>query len=454
MEVLTVFRILIVDDDSEIRGALKAILTQGGHDITEAENGKVAQDLLSSQVFDLVISDLQMPVVNGLELLAWLKARRKSLPVILVTGFAQILETQRAFQLGADDFFSKPFSYQGILKSVDRLLRPGSLPAQAEDPGAQFCRIPIEDFVSSAGVQINVYIKLSDSKYVRVAHKGDQVPAERVESYKSKGLAYVYAKKEDFCRLVGFSMDLSHLLKKSSQVATEKKLRFLRYTTELVLENAFVNGINGKAFKQAADCLELLLSVVTENHSYLEVLEILNTHADWLYAHSLGVSLYSVMIGRRMGWTAQSTLFKLGVSGLFHDIGEKELPVDLLGKGRPALSLDERKQIESHAGRSKDILLALKGLPEDVLQAVYEHHEDCTGRGYPRQVSSEKIHPLAKIVAVADRFCYLAMVSPQSQGAGAKEALQQMQLHHSQELDKVALNALRSLCTDPEANSL
>lgn len=444
------FRILIVDDDSEIRGALKAILNQGGHHITEAENGKVAQDHLSSQIFDLVISDLQMPVVNGLELLVWLKARRKSLPVILVTGFTQILETQKAYELGADDFFTKPFSYQGILKSVDRLLRPGSLPAQPEDPGALFCRIPIEDFVSSTGVQINVYIKLSDSKYVRVAHKGDQIPSERVENYKSKGLSYVYAKKEDFCRLVGFSVNLSHLLKNSSQIATEKKLRFLRYTTELILENAFVNGINGKAFKQAADCLDLILSVVTENHSYLEVLEILNTHADWLYAHSLGVSLYSVMIGRRMGWTAQSTLFKLGVIGLFHDIGEKEIPASLLTKGRPSLSLDERKQVESHSRRSKDILLELKGLSEDILQAVYEHHEDCTGRGYPRQISSEKIHPLAKIVAVADRFCYLAMANPQSQGTGAKEALQQMQLHHFQELDKTAFSALKALCVDQE----
>jgi response regulator RpfG family c-di-GMP phosphodiesterase len=446
------FRILVVDDQTEVRAALKAILTVSGHTVFEAENGMKAQAFLEADQVDLVISDIQMPMVNGIELLTWIKSKTAT-PVIIITGFSHILETRTAFKLGADDFFTKPFSYKGILNAIERLLIKSSETTPPENLESLYCRIPIEDFVSSERVQINIYIRLSETKYIRVAHKGDQIPSVKVDAYKARGLDYLYARKEDFSQLVGFNMDLSQVLKEKSNISAEKKLRFLRYTTELILEHAFVNGINPKAFKQAAECLELVLSLITESQNLFEMLEILNTHAEWLYAHSLGVSVYSVMIGRKIGWTQQSTLFKLGASGLFHDIGQKEISKDLLVKGRPFLSIEERKQIETHASRGKDILLELKELSDDILQIVYEHHEDCTGQGYPRQVPSEKIHPLAKVISVADRFCYLAMAGPNSPGRTVKEVIQQMQVHHSHELDKVAFNALKSLCTNAEVGS-
>ena len=446
------FKILIVDDQAEVREALKAILEQGGHILAEAQNGRVAQNLIQANEFDLVISDLQMPDVNGLELLSWIKANKK-LPVILLTGFTELLETQKAYKLGADDFFTKPFSIKDILSSINRLMAPPLELHTPRETSEQYCRIPIEDFVSSSSVQINVYIKLSEEKFVRVAHKGDLVPKERVENYKSRGLTYLYARKEDFARLVGFNLVLSHAVRDDDKISQEKKLRFLRYTTELVLENAVVNGVNTRAFKQAVDCLELVLSLITENQNIFETLAIMNTHADWLYAHSLGVSLYSVMIARRMGWSAQATLFKLSVGGLFHDIGQKEISLEVLQKSRSHLSFEERKLIESHTTRSKEILLDLKALSDDVIQIVYEHHEDCTGRGYPRNISQEKIHPLAKIVAVADRFCYLAMKGPISKGESAREVLRKIQIFHGHELDKTAFNALAALCSEGEATA-
>lgn len=187
-------RVLVVDDQRGMREALRALLAGGGHDVTEAENGKVAQEILESDNFDLVISDIQMPHVNGVELLAWIKAR-KAIPVILVTGFSHILETQQAFDLGAADFLIKPFSYKDITRAIDRLFAPKPAVAEYDGPATAYCRIPIEDFVSGASVQINIYIKLSDSKYIRVAHAGDQIPTDRVENYKAKGLAYLYAEK-------------------------------------------------------------------------------------------------------------------------------------------------------------------------------------------------------------------------------------------------------------------
>jgi putative nucleotidyltransferase with HDIG domain len=436
---------LVVDDEPGIRAALAAILHQGGHKVVQAENGRRAQEILQSESYDLVITDLQMPEVDGLTLIEWIKAHKPT-PIFLVTAFAHIIETQQAYELGVEEFFSKPFSFKDITVAINKLRGdPGA--AEPEDVDALYCRIPIEDFVSSSGFQISVYIKLAEKKYVRVAHKGDEIAGDRVETYKSKGLAYLYAKKEDFTRLVGFNLNISELLKKNSKISSEKKLAFLRYTAELILENTVVNGIHSRSFQQAVEYLNTCLEVITESEDIFGMLQVLNNHSDWLYAHSLGVSVYSVMIGRKMGFSSQATLFKLAMSGLFHDIGQKELEKEVLSRGRGLLSFEERKKMESHTARSREILREIQEISEDIVQIVYEHHEDCTGRGYPRQVPAEKIHPLAKVVAAADRFCYLALVSPHSPGCEATEAVRQMVLHHSGELDRTAFTALKSLCS-------
>jgi DNA-binding NtrC family response regulator len=105
----TAKRILVVDDDEIFRTALKSTLEAEGYQIAVAANGKIAQNLIGVETFDSVISDIRMPEVNGIELLHFAKRTRPELPVILMTGFAELEETNEAFQLGANQFLSKPF---------------------------------------------------------------------------------------------------------------------------------------------------------------------------------------------------------------------------------------------------------------------------------------------------------------------------------------------------------
>jgi response regulator RpfG family c-di-GMP phosphodiesterase len=440
-------KILIVDDDPAIRQALNIILTRIGHVSTEVEDGLAAQKILQSDEFALVISDFQMPGMNGLDLLKWIKANKK-IPVILITAFSHILETQQAFDLGADDFFAKPFNYKDILKAVEKIISPKSLKAKEPviDEQGQYCQVPIEDFISNAGVQISIYIRLSEHKYVCVAHKGDVLPADRIESYKQKGVTSLFARKDEFAKLVGFNLDFSKIKNESKSESEQNKFKFLRYSAEMCFEKALVGGVDTNAFRQATDCLNICLSIVTESQSLYEILEMLNKHADWLYIHSLGVSLYSIMIGRKMGWAGQATLFKLSTAGLFHDIGEKEIDVATISKSRVALSFDERKSIETHPTRSKEILQNIKEISDDIVQIVYEHHEDRLGQGYPRQLTKERIHPLAKIVNVADLFCSFALPGPRGPGGNAKQALSQMNAQYGDKLDRPAMTALKELC--------
>ena len=439
-------KILVADDESGIREILNEILKSEGHLVTEATNGAEAKELLSSGDFDLVISDIQMPNMSGVELLQWVKAN-KNTPFMLITGFSNLFETKQAFEMGASEFLNKPFTRKDIRESIERVFETNS----SSDHDRNYCRIPIEDFVSSSGFQVNVYAKLSDTKFVRVAHKGDLIPAERVETYQKKGVNFLYAKKEEFAKVVGFNLELSNFISTSKGITQAKKLRFLKYTSELVLENCFVNGLDSASYHQASQCLDVCLSIVSENEKLFDTLEMLNRHSNWLYAHCLGVSIYSVMIGRKIGWKSQSTLFKLAIAGLLHDIGSKELPESLLLKPREKMTSEERRLYETHPSRSRELLLNC-GLPEEIIQVVHEHHEEGNGQGYPRHVMKLKIHPLVRIVSLADKFCYLVMKSPGSDSAYPPEtAFAKIVAEANNDIDQKELAALRSICVGTAA---
>src|ERR1700712_4737215 len=116
-------RILVVDDQEMMRDSLAATLVREGHEVIAAGDGAAAVARLQSPArFDLVISDLKMPKMTGIELLAEVKRLRPELPVVLMTAFATVQTAVEAMKLGAYDYIQKPFDGEEIKLLVDRTL--------------------------------------------------------------------------------------------------------------------------------------------------------------------------------------------------------------------------------------------------------------------------------------------------------------------------------------------
>jgi HD-GYP domain-containing protein (c-di-GMP phosphodiesterase class II) len=109
------------------------------------------------------------------------------------------------------------------------------------------------------------------------------------------------------------------------------------------------------------------------------------------------------------------------------------------------LTQDERAAIESHVSRGRDILSFIKNVPGDVIEIIYQHHEDILGQGYPRRLVKKDIYPLAKIFQVADLFCDFAMKGPQYTGFTGQGSVQQVESFWADRVDKDALNALKGI---------
>ncbi|WP_455684062.1 response regulator transcription factor [Thomasclavelia sp.] len=114
-------KILIADDNPEIREVLNVLLSSEGYDVIEAKDGQEAIELISSEI-DLYILDIMMPIINGYQ--ACIEIRKKSnAPILFLTAKSQESDKTLGFSSGGDDYLSKPFSYNELTTRVKALLR-------------------------------------------------------------------------------------------------------------------------------------------------------------------------------------------------------------------------------------------------------------------------------------------------------------------------------------------
>src|SRR5688572_15281618 len=106
--------ILIVEDDEGLRKSIARTLQSKGWTTLEASNGQEAQSLFGTEKIDVILSDIKMPKMHGIELLHFVR-KTSSIPFILMTGFSDIIEASEAIRIGADDFLPKPFKQAELL---------------------------------------------------------------------------------------------------------------------------------------------------------------------------------------------------------------------------------------------------------------------------------------------------------------------------------------------------
>lgn len=118
-------RILVVDDNHIPREIIRQVLEKYKIDVKEAANGVQAQNLIKDNKFDLVITDLIMPEMNGYDLCRWIKnyENTKNVPVIICSTKGEEFDRYWGMKQGADAYITKPFDPQELLKTIKFLLK-------------------------------------------------------------------------------------------------------------------------------------------------------------------------------------------------------------------------------------------------------------------------------------------------------------------------------------------
>lgn len=128
------YRILVVDDELLIRDLLYDFFTSQGWDIMVADGGQRAIEYLKNQQFDIVLTDLKMPDIDGMDLTGRIRNLYGNLPVIIMTGYPSLDTAVEALRYKVDDYVIKPFNVNQLFKTVKKVVE---LKHQETDAGVQ-----------------------------------------------------------------------------------------------------------------------------------------------------------------------------------------------------------------------------------------------------------------------------------------------------------------------------
>lgn len=162
-----------------------------------------------------------------------------------------------------------------------------------------------------------------------------------------------------------------------------------------------------------------LHDLLNELNILLNLIEI-RSIASYLYSHAINVCGLSLFLASSMNFS-EGELRKVGLAALLHDIGMTRISENIYNKPS-ALTADEINIIRRHPIYSAQILKSSPGFDEEIALIVYQHHERYDGKGYPKGVAGDDIHPYAQIISVADAFESITNPRPYRQKKSAYEA--------------------------------
>ena len=168
---------------------------------------------------------------------------------------------------------------------------------------------------------------------------------------------------------------------------------------------------------------ELVVEIIRNRDSMIHQLD-MRTYQDYIYAHSVNTCVLSVLIAVNLDYP-EGKLTDLALGTMLHDVGMMMLPDALLMK-MGNLTPEESKQVQQQPEDGFNILRTVREIPITVAHIAYQHHERVDGKGYPRNLTADKILEFAKVAAVADTFDALVSDRPYRKGMVPHEAYEVM----------------------------
>lgn len=286
------------------------------------------------------------------------------------------------------------------------------------------------------------FCRLSENKGVKILNAYDTINKEFLERLKNKGVSRLFLKRADYKKLIAINA-----YSQNKGIEGKERLQWISSTTQTLLDDVYHDEVNLETFFAAKQVVESTLDLCADNNMMFELIKALNELSSDIYKQALGMSVYSVLIASKMGMNDPKIKFRLSMAGLFADMGMKQINPELLDKSRILYNFKEQAEYIRHPDYAVDILRGIDGLPEEILQVISQHHENLDGSGFPRRITKNQIHPLAKILRVADEFCFLTLRTKHNNNVlSPLKALEELKKPYNQtRFDKNAVDGLETL---------
>ncbi|MCX7794613.1 MAG: response regulator [Thermodesulfovibrionales bacterium] len=467
--------ILVIDDDNVVREVLYQIITGMGMTCELAENGKEGIERLKLHPCDLILTDITMPVMDGLQFLREIKDITPFTPVAIITGYPTFENAVEAMREGARDFIVKPFNVEKIRTTIDRLLKEKRLIGNPLSGKEDLKKELIKRLQEIAILQsiCSELDELYDNRliYERIVEMVSRLLMARDVAFGiiKNGVLKIEASTVLIKKEIPLSEPLQRVMKNGSTLLLKEgernPLNELPLCSQLLLIPLIINGevfgilsisnkIDEKSFSEdeiyLAQTFGKKVSLRIENNALYELFynNLLNTlksliasieaRDSYTKQHSERVTNYALEIAEVMGLGAEDKeCIKFG--GYLHDIGKIGVRDTVLLKPS-TLTEEEMAEIRLHPVIGESIVRPLKFLPAE-RELILHHHERFDGRGYPHGLAGERIPILARILAVADTYDAMTSARPYRPALGHEFAIEELRNNAGSQFDPMVVKA-------------
>lgn len=469
-------RILIVDDEPKICQFLEVLLRREGYEADSVYNAADALASLAEKPASLVITDLKMPGMDGFEFVRRLRADYPQIPVIMITGYATVDTAVKALRSGVDDYVTKPFNIDELRKVISRTLENHCVAHESKDlswllaratgqsgqreaaPADAATVVPsvfsqsgdsadndLDRLLKQTLITVNDRLNArASSMMIRVggclelrACEGDRirdligtrlplgkgvagyvareqrsilVKDENARSVLPPTSAKIYESSSFICVPIlhkGCALGVINVGEKNDSTPfSEEDLAFVQALAKQlapVMSNAVA------LYALQAQCRAAMQSLTSAYEA----------KAQFLKDHSERVAEYAVKLARACGATA-GEIEAIRHAAELHDIGKVAIPENILHK-KGKLTGKQQDALRRHPLLSEQLMSGLEFLA-GILPIVRHHHERVDGTGYPDGIKGGEIHPLARMLSLADAFEAMTAERPYREALSAQEA--------------------------------
>ncbi len=257
--------------------------------------------------------------------------------------------------------------------------------------------VTIEQVCSWVTAPTNLYMKLPDGRFVTVFRTGNIIDQDRLAKYSGKGVTILFSTEQDLD-------DMSTADGTSIVATTNSKVDALERISQTVFEDLLNLGVSEASYNNAKAVSKVVRSMIDKDAKLSEAFTRFQEVSAEEIRHSMMVSSMSTILCSSMDWIKQSTFENVALGALLHDVGMLSLPKDIQKGDVANMSPNDRKLFEGHGEAGRALLSQLKAVPDDVVMIVAHHHERSDGSGFPLGLKDFYIHPLARIVGLANEL--------------------------------------------------
>lgn len=445
-------QVLIVDDSKTIRSVISSQLRKHSIDVTEAADGFEGLKLTHRNHYDLVITDITMPGIDGYQLCKQIKNNPDtcSTPVIILSSNEKNEHIERGFEVGAAAYITKNNARQDLLPYIKEILSRSKLLRDrlvlVVDDSKYILKI-VDAGLSSAGFKV---ITASNGA------EAFEIVSEIVPDLILSDVCMPVMDGIEFCEKVQNHSQLSHIpfVIMSSESDRRTMRELLHKGAAAFLVKPFnIDQLVITAEKLLSDHFQIVLhqrELFKKERTLLmgsitSLIQALEARDSYTRGHSDTVAYLSVKTAEKLSLCERETE-RVEFAAKLHDLGKIGIRDDILLKNGP-LSDQEFAAIKQHPVLGAEILKPIPSM-EDIIPAVLHHHEKMNGRGYPHGLTGREIPLWAKIISVADVYDALTTDRPYKKAFTHLAAIEFIESKSPEELCPECTEAFMEVMTE------